>query len=107
MKDKIFLYADKDSPVSDDVPSISMPYKDLKQFRRENPEFNIWASYSINSLMKAWGVADEVKKLKELLEEACNLVDELGRFDLDYTDAERDGIRDCFLNRKDVKEILG
>ena len=69
MKDKIFLYADKDSPVSDDIPSISMPYKDVKQFRRENPDLKMWKSYSLRQLLEAWGFDDKIKAIEDLEKE--------------------------------------
>ena len=69
MSKLIFLYADKDSPVSDDVPSISMPYKGLKEFKKENSDLKPWASYSMDHLLKEWGVSKEIDKIKKQLEE--------------------------------------
>ncbi len=69
MKDKIFIYADLDSPITDDVPDISMPYKDVKQFKKDNPELKPWKSYSLSNLLEVWGVEKELeKKFKEAME---------------------------------------
>lgn len=64
VKDCIFLYADKDSPVSEDVPSISMPYKGLAEFRKENPDLKQWAKFSKANLLEAWGVKKELEALQ-------------------------------------------
>lgn len=80
MKDKIFIYADEDSPISDDVPDISMPYKDVKQFLKENPSLKPWKSYSLSNLLEVWGVE---KELEQLFEEAMKLED-VGKHQISY-----------------------
>lgn len=82
VKDCIFLYADIDSPISKDVPSISRPYKSISSFLLENEDFRIWARYSKDDLLKAWGVKKEIEdlnqKINELEKQNANYKKEMG-----------------------------
>lgn len=65
-KDLIVLYIDSDSPTPDDVPSISVPYRDMDAFKKNNHDLKALSGYSKNHLLEKWGVLSEIKKLKEV-----------------------------------------
>lgn len=67
---KIFIYTDSETDISHEGIFLSMPYKDLKRFRKENPDLKPLRSYNVNDVV---GVdVDELKKEVKKLQKENN-----------------------------------
>ena len=77
---KIFIYSDDENDVSWENVFLSTKYKDLKHFKKENPDLRPIVSYNVKDVIgvDVEQLEQQIAKLKTELKEAVEVVEFYG-----------------------------